>query len=165
MTDIFNKLSSYNIFNYLLPGTLFAIAGSTWTSYSFFFDDILIAVFAYYFMGLVISRVGSLMIEPVLIKVGFLKFATYADYVNAAKSDQKIDDLSETKNVYRTLSSLFIVLAALIAFDRLSIAYPWLQDTAPFIGGFFLLVMFLFAYQKQTNYIVKRVNVAGDNQQ
>lgn len=28
MSDVLDELSSYNIFNYLLPGTLFAAAGS-----------------------------------------------------------------------------------------------------------------------------------------
>ena len=35
MSDILDKLSSYNIFNYLLPDTLFAVAGDAFTSNSF----------------------------------------------------------------------------------------------------------------------------------
>ena len=69
MSEILDKLSSYNIFNYLLPGTLFAVAGDAFTSYSFVQKDVLVAVFAYYFMGLVISRIGSLMIEPFLASI------------------------------------------------------------------------------------------------
>ena len=67
MSDLIDKLSSYNIFNYLLPGTLFAGAGSAFTSFDFTFDNLFIAGFAYYFFGLVISRIGSLVIEVVWI--------------------------------------------------------------------------------------------------
>ena len=68
--------------------------------------DTLVAVFAYYFMGLVISRIGSLMIEPTLKKVGFLKSADYSKFVLASKTDNKLDVLSETNNMYRTLCAL-----------------------------------------------------------
>ena len=59
MSDILDKMSSYNIFNYLLPGTLFAGIGSKYSSYSLIQDDLVIGVFTYYFFGLVISRVGA----------------------------------------------------------------------------------------------------------
>ena len=46
MSDLLDKLSSCNIFSYLLPGTLFAAAGSAYTSFSFTFDNLFIAGFA-----------------------------------------------------------------------------------------------------------------------
>ena len=64
MKDLLEKLSSYNIFNYLFPGVLFAAMGSHLTSYSLLIDDTVIGVFVYYFYGLVVSRVGSLVLEP-----------------------------------------------------------------------------------------------------
>lgn len=51
MSDVLDKLSSYNIFNYLLPGTLFAAAGSSYSSFEFRFDNLFIAGFACYFFG------------------------------------------------------------------------------------------------------------------
>ena len=165
MSDLLDKLSSYNIFNNLLPGTLFAVIGDVFTSYLFIQKDILVAVFAYYFMGLVISRIGSLMIEPTLKKVGFLKFADYSKFVVASKTDKKLDVLSETNNMCRTLCALFVVLFALVAFDRIGVLWSPLQIAGPYIGALGLLVMFLFAYQKQTNYIVKRVDAASEKQE
>ena len=66
MKDLIDKLSSYNIFNYLFPGVLFAALGDRLTSYSLLIDDIMVGVFIYYFIGLVISRLGSLFLEPLL---------------------------------------------------------------------------------------------------
>jgi hypothetical protein len=63
MSEILDKPSSYNIFNYLLPGALFAAAGDAFISYSFAQKDVLLAVFTYYLMGSLISRIGSLIIE------------------------------------------------------------------------------------------------------
>jgi hypothetical protein len=90
MNELLNKLSSYNLFNYLLPGILFAVLASEATHYSFLQRDIVLALFLYYFIGLVVSRVGSLVIEPLLKKSGFLKFADYKDFVTESKTEHKI---------------------------------------------------------------------------
>jgi len=69
MKDLLDKLSSYDIFNYLLPGVIFAVLAEKLTSFSFIKKDIILGVFLYYFIGLVISRIGSLFIEQFLKKL------------------------------------------------------------------------------------------------
>ncbi len=113
MKDLLSKLSSYNLFNYLLPGIIFVVLAKDLCNYSFIQQDIVIGVFLYYFIGLVISRFGSLVIEPLLRHVSFLKFADYKDFVAASKIDEKIELFSEVNNTYRTLCSLFILLGLL----------------------------------------------------
>src|SRR5215467_1053056 len=110
MKDLLDKISSYNLFNYLLPGVLFAALAETWTSYRFLQSNLVVGVFVYYFFGLVISRVGSLIIEPSLRKVSFVKFASYDDFVAASQKDPKIDVLSEVNDMYRTFCSLFVLI-------------------------------------------------------
>lgn len=158
MNGIFDKISSYNILNYLLPGTLFAVMCDAYSSYSFVQDDIFVGVFAYYFIGLVISRVGSLVIEPLLKKVGFLKFADYDKFLAASKVDQKLDELSEANNMYRTLCSLFVFVLGFLIFDAIAGTVPYMRDVAPYVVAVILLVLFVFSYRKQTRYIVERVN-------
>ena len=68
MKDLLEKLSSYNIFNYLLPGIVFVALADALTSFHFVQQDIVIGVFVYYFIGLIISRLGSIVIEPILSK-------------------------------------------------------------------------------------------------
>lgn len=165
MSDILDKISSYNIFNYLLPGTLFAVTADRYSSYSFIHDNALVAVFLYYFIGLVISRFGSLLIEPLLKKIGFLTFAEYSKFVSVSKVDKKLDELSEANNMYRTLCSLFLSLLVLMAFDWLAGIYSVLRISAPYAVVVGLLVLFLFSYRKQTNYITKRVNSINKNKQ
>ena len=164
MSEILNKISSYNIFNYLLPGTLFAVIGEVYSSYSFVQKDVIVAIFFYYFIGLVISRIGSLLIEPVLKRVGFLKFAEYSQFIAASKIDKKVDELSEANNMYRTLCSLFVMLLVLIAFDALASVYPMLKVGVPYAVAVILLALFVFSYRKQTDYVVQRVKAACDDQ-
>jgi hypothetical protein len=159
MKDLLDKLSSYNIFNYLLPGILFAVLASKLTIYSFVQSDIVLGVFVYYFLGLVISRFGSLVIEPILKKVKVVKFAPYSDFVAASKKDDKIEVLSEVNNMYRTLASLFVLLLVLLGYQMLQIHFPPLGQWNVYIAGALLILMFLLSYRKQTAYITKRIEV------
>src|SRR3989338_2221551 len=113
MKDIIDKLSSYNLFNYLFPGVVFVVLAQALTHYSFVQQDILLGIFLYYFIGLVISRFGSLVIEPLLKRLSFLKFSDYRDFVAASKKDEKVDLFSEINNTYRNLCACFSLLILL----------------------------------------------------
>jgi hypothetical protein len=162
MKEILAKISSYNLFNYLLPGTVFVYSLSKISEYNLVQKDLLIGGFLYYFIGLIISRIGSVLIEPLLSKLTFIKFADYSDFVTYSKVDSKIDILSESNNMYRTIISLFLCLL-------FSIFYAWISKTleisefwSSIIIVLLLLILFLFSYRKQTNYITKRI-VANKN--
>lgn len=157
MKDILEKLSSYNIFNYLLPGILFAVFAERLTSYRFIHDDIVVTLFLCYFIGMCVSRIGSLIIEPILKATSFVRFAPYSDFVKASREDPKLEVLSETNNTYRTLSSLFLSLLLLMLFDACirCIQVPHIV----FIGILcvFLALLFVWSYKKQTAYIKNRI--------
>lgn len=159
MKDLLDKLSSYNVFNYLLPGVLFAYALDNVSTYSLTSLNILIGVFIYYFLGLVISRIGSLILDPILKKIGFIKFVSYADFVAGTKNDSKIEVLSEMNNMYRTLCAMVLLIVLVKLYDHLTIAFPILIEFTTYIATFALLVLFLFSYRKQTEYIKKRVTI------
>lgn len=163
MKELLQKLSSYNIFNYLLPGILFVGIAEKISSYSFIHDDILIGLFLYYFLGLIISRIGSLIVEPLLRRIKFVRFAAYQDYVEASKSDPEISLFSEQNNMFRTLCSLFIVLIFLKIYDDGKDILPWSADTSGSIFLLLLLVILLLSYRKQTRYVVQRIKIAKEN--
>ena len=49
MKELLAKLSSYNLFNYLLPGILFVVIAEELTKFSFIQEDLVLGVFVYYF--------------------------------------------------------------------------------------------------------------------
>lgn len=157
MKDILDKLTSYNLFNYLLPGVIFAAMVSKLTDLTLIQTDIVIGVFVYYFLGLVISRVGSLFIEPLLKKIEFLKFASYEDFLVASKNDPKIEVLSESNNMYRTFCSMLLLTILAILYEYVAQQWQLLQEHTSSIILSALLILFLFAYRKQTTYIAKRI--------
>lgn len=158
MKDILSKISSYNLFNYLLPGIVFAVLAEWITTYKIIQSDIIVGLFLYYFCGLVVSRIGSLIIEPAMKKISFVKFAPYKDYVLASAKDPTLETLSEVNNMYRTLCALFLMLLATKAFEAITL---WLNlDSKASIYIFFVVlsVLFAFSFRKQTKYIAKRVD-------
>jgi hypothetical protein len=158
--NIIEKLSSYNFFNYLLPGVLFVVLADACTKYSFVQSNIVLGAFVYYFVGLVISRFGSLVLEPLLKRTGFVRFADYGDFVRASKMDEQIALLSEVNNTYRTLVSLMILLGALRLYQSLDEKFKFNSEWAMLSLGLTLLIMFAFSYRKQTAYISKRIKSA-----
>lgn len=73
MNDLLNKLSSYNLFNNLLPGIVFVILLNHFTEFEIKQDNLLLAAFLYYFIGMTISRVSSVVLEPLLKKLKFVR--------------------------------------------------------------------------------------------
>jgi len=157
MKEIIDKLTSYNIFNYLFPGVLFSILATKFANLNLVFDDFIIGVFAYYFTGLIISRFGSFVIEPFLKFIGFIKFSDYKDFIEASKNDSQIEVLFESNNMYRTLISMFTLLFLTIGFQKIVDKWDFLRNNQEAIFLSILLVLFLFSYRKQTNYITKRI--------
>ena len=158
MKEILDKVTSYNLFNYLLPGTLFVVILDKFTQYSFIQDNLVIDAFVYYFAGLVVSRVGSLVIEPILKKLKFVKFAEYKNFVIASKSDLKLEDLSEANNMYRTFISMFVLLFVFKLYEIFANRFVIFLNYEDFILILILLIMFAFSYRKQTAYIKGRVD-------
>lgn len=157
MKELLEKLSSYNVFNFLLPGVIFAVFAGEFTNYNFVHENIIIGAFIYYFLGLIISRFGSLVIQPILKKLHFIQFADYAKYKKASKSDDQIVIFSETNNMFRTFISTFFLLLVLNFFEYCESLYPVIIQWR-FLGLIIvLLVVFLFAYRKQTKYITDTV--------
>jgi hypothetical protein len=157
MKDILEKLSTYNIFNYLLPGVIFVIIAREFSGYNFIQNEIVLSGFLYYFIGMIISRFGSVIIEPILKKITFLKFEDYKNYVIASKKDTKIELLSEVNNTYRTICSMCVMLIILNIYSVFNSNKNVSFEPDFYIIISVILIMFLFAYRKQTNYITKRI--------
>lgn len=162
MKEILEKLSSYNIFNNLLPGILFVVLAKASTSYDFIQTDIFLGSFLYYFIGLIISRFGSLIIEKILIKIKFVKYADYKKFLIAQKEDENINILLEANNMFRTLSSMGLLLLLLYLYDYLSTLFEFSSTITYILLTVLIVILFLFSFRKQTDYIRKRVENLTD---
>jgi len=158
MKELLEKLSSYNMFNYLFPGILFVVIAKYITVYDFVQSNIIFGLFLYYFIGLVISRVGSLFIEWFLKKIKFIKDCDHKDLATAQKQDKKIDILLESNNMYRTLIAMIFLLLLLKLYEFCFLKYQFDEIATKIVLLAAILVLFLLSYRKQTKYVIKQVS-------
>ena len=157
MNELIQKISSYNIFNFLLPGIIFVVFLSKVSRFNLILDDILLALFFYYFLGLILSRIGSLLIEPILLKIGFIKFSKYDKFLEAIKKDDGILLQNEINNSFRTLISVFVMILFALLFEKGLQYFDVNKEVFEYLLVISIIVLFLFSYRKQSSYINKRI--------
>lgn len=150
------KISSYNIFNNLYPGILFVYLLKFIFEINLLSDNWFENLIVFYFAGMVLSRIGSIIIEPIMMKnFKLIRYAPYSDYVKASSIEPLVDTLSEVNNTYRTLLSTFICV--FVCKLCLKIKITFLQEIKDWIFLILLILLFAFSYVKQTDYVRKRV--------
>lgn len=158
MKEFVDKLSSYHLLNYLLPGVIFIILAKKFTGYDLMMDNLIMGLFLYYFIGLFISRIGSLVIDPSLKRISFINPAPHGDYISASQKDQKLESLSEVNNLFRSLATLSLLLVVLKLWKLLENKIVWVENNHYWILVLVLFILFLYSYKKQTQLIVNRIS-------
>ncbi|KKM05091.1 hypothetical protein LCGC14_1757570, partial [marine sediment metagenome] len=114
-----DKLSSYNLFNYLFPGFLFVIVLKNSTS--LIPEDrelnVISVVVVIYFIGLSISRIGSLVIEESLKRIVFIGKILTNELFEGIEKRVKIEIIFEAMNMYRSLASMSLLLFIITMLD------------------------------------------------
>lgn len=159
MENWLNRLSSYNILNFLIPGVLFLLLLDTSEIVPIIDKgSILLILFGGYFVGMVLSRIGSILIEPWFKKWKIVKYSEYKDYLIAESTDPKIQSLLSESNMLRTFVAMLLLFLLLYGVCLIDAVKEWLRTpTAIFIILFLLFILFVFSYRKQASYIRKRV--------
>lgn len=161
MEHFLNKLENYNILNYILPAVVFDVGCKYYINIELVpTDNIFISIFIYYFLGLVISRIGSLCIKPLLWKLKILNkkdSSNCADFYKAEETDAKIKILFTDYNMYRNFISTFILLIV----GKFAYAVKiWLNINSTIICTILfilLIILFVISYKKQLGYIHSRI--------
>ncbi len=157
MDKLLDKISKYHLINYIIPGVFAVYLSRSLNEVDLLTKDLFLDVVFVYIMGLICSRIGSLVVEPILKWIGFVKFSDYKDYLSAEKKDPKLSDLVIDDNLYRTVvgSILFILLQFI--FLWLCEKCTLIKDLSSIIVLTVLLLLFVFSYKKQSSYIKQRV--------
>lgn len=162
MNELLNKLSEYHFVQSLVPGMIFTYCSKMFYEINFLTDKPVYDFIVILIIGLIISRIGSIIVEPMLRKTKILNFCKYSNYIEASQKDSIIKNLSETNNLYRVIIATFLVLLVEKLYIFLAEKFTWLNDWFYLIISVLLIVLFIFSYRKQTNYIKQRVDKALD---
>lgn len=163
MKDILSKLTSYDLFNNLLPGVILLVAFRDMELAKLGLGNLAIGAFMAYTAGMMCNRIGSLLVAGVLdlIQRKLKLRRPYKDYVRASKLDSDILIFNEKNNTYRTLIACFLCIAVGKAMMTEWSHFKWtgiLNQTSGFL--LFAVGLFTLSYFKQTAYISKRIDIA-----
>ena len=149
MGELLAKLSTYNLFNYLFPGAVFVFVIRHFGIWNLSSENIVIDLFLFYFSGMTISRIGSVVIEPLFKLLRIVEYADYSDYIEASKQDPKINELLEVNNVYRTIVALLLCLAiTYVAAELVANAIVSEELTGILISSL-VFILYVFSFRKQ----------------
>ena len=157
MNDLLTKLSSYNLFNFLFPGAIFVFATQRFGIFSLTTSNLLIDSFVIYFAGMTVSRVGSIVVEPLFRWLHIVNYAPYGDFLTASKIDPKIEVLLEINNTFRTVIALFLSILAALLLYKVCVPSALARESGHLITYVAVSLLYVLSYRKQTDYIRKRV--------
>lgn len=159
MDKLIEKIDSYNIFNYFVPGAVVFEFIRVYLSLPQS-NDILSRLLLYYLTGLTVSRIGSLVLEPIFKLIRLVKHSDYSAYVRACANDKKIELFVEIANMYRTIyvGALVCLGSTFIVIRSESSDMSIVQVRLILLG---VAILFFLSYRKQSGYINKRVAIGS----
>ena len=149
INSLFNKLSAYQLLSLMLPGaSLLGTLKFIFTIDIKVNENIWWFLLASYVVGIILSRIGSLLIEEVFKKMGFIKGYNVGNYIAKRKEDDMVETLLSFANLYRSLCALSIVLIIVTMVKGYGFCDYWHY----FLLEVLLLLLFTFSFCKQYNY-------------
>lgn len=166
-SKLLDKVSSYQLFNYLFPGIIY-IEGIEYTTRIVYpNENIAIRFFIYYIAGMIISRIGSVFIERVFKKWCWVVYASYGNFLKALngtedgtiKPDPKLDVLVAENNTYRTLVTTFFSILIVYVFAQFEWFYHFNNlKWSTVVYLIFLIGLFTLSFRKQTSFVRSRAH-------
>ena len=157
---MFEKLDAYDVVANLVPGAALTYAlhfskfptpaPTDWAAF------LLVAFVA----GVTTNRLGSLVIDPLLRRVKFLKPKKYDAFVASERTDKKLETLVANHGLYRTFFTAGLVYLVL---NAVSVRFPSVATASQLVFVLFVIagmVVFLFAFRKEDGYIHTRITAA-----
>ena len=162
MEKMLTAIPVYNLLTNLIPGTLLAILLKFFVEGCDVFsitDNTWILAVILYFMGVINSRISSLMFEPLFKKFKIVKYASYDDYTKAEFKDTsgKLTLLSQANNEYRSYLSVFTLVIIFKLLFLSTIIKEFVTEYISWLVLFLGFLLFLFSYRKQVTYITSRI--------
>lgn len=159
-----NALSSFPIYNLLvnlIPGTVLAFSLEFFVGIDLFTlcEHSWLLPVLLYFLGVLNSRISSLIFEPIIRKTKFVKVMPYENFIAAELKDSsgKLTVLSRMNNEYRSYLSLFFIVLLLKLIFLFPCAKNLVMTNVTWLIPVLGIGIFLVSYKKQSSYICSRI--------
>lgn len=151
---IAEKLSTYRFFNFIIPGAV--LIGFVKFHHIMEIPSVSIWWFLLlcYFCGIVLSRIGSVVIEEPMKCMGLISSYSVNTYITKQKDNALICTMLELANSYRTISAMVLVILCMTI-----IAFPCEGRTIWYVVvEILLLVLFIISFYKQHKYFIRSLS-------
>lgn len=163
MEKIISSIPVYNLLTNLIPGTVlaallkFCVEGCDIFSLT---NNIWMLAVILYFLGIINSRISSLVFEPLVKRFKIVEYASHKDFTDAELKDTsgKLTQLSRMNNEYRSYLSVFAIVLILKLTFLSSNAKEFVTDNVCWIALGLGVLLFLCSYRKQVSYITSRIS-------
>lgn len=168
MEKIISSIPVYNLLTNLIPGTILAALLKFCVEDCDLFlltNNIWLLAVILYFLGVVNSRISSLIIVPLLRKIKLISGVDHAEFTKAELKDStgKLTQLSRMGTEYRSYVSVFLITIVVKLIFLWPMAKVFVAEYSCVILLIFCLILFLFSYKKQVVYISSRVKSLNNN--
>ena len=163
MEKIISSIPVYNLLTNLIPGTVLAALLKFCVEDCDIFsltDNIWILAVILYFLGIINSRISSLIFEPLMKKLKIVNCVSHADFTDAELKDTsgKLTQLSRMNNEYRSYISVSAIVLILKLIFLCSSVKDFVTDNVCWVILGLGVLLFLCSYKKQVSYITSRVS-------
>lgn len=159
LSKLIGLLENFYLATYIIAGSAIGI-GFTIMDIEFFYSEFWLNLGLCYFAGMIASRLGSIVIEPICKRLNVIPWEPYEKFMKAEQKDttEKLLNISKLNGTYCTMSAVSIILLiASIVVNIQGHACCCQYFKYPFIY-LCITILFLFSYKKQVTYTVKRIN-------
>lgn len=159
INQMLDKFSPYQFFCNLLPGVLIVNGFCYVTSTALATENLCETFVIFYFYGVAVSRIASIIVEPGLKRLLKIKFTPYTRYLEALFQDMTLADLMREANMFRALltCSLILLLVWVLNFIPFMRAHWSSPDCFILVHALVLIPVFALAYRKQCKIVKLRV--------
>lgn len=163
MEKIIKAIPVYNLLTNLIPGTVLAILLKFCVDGCDIFsltNNIWILTVILYFLGIINSRISSLVFEPIIKKLKIVRYVSHKDFTDAELNDAsgKLTQLSQMNNEYRSYLSIFVIVIIIKLIFLCSVIKDFITDNMCWVVLGLGFLLFLFSYRKQVSYIASRIS-------
>lgn len=157
MKELLDKISGYSIINNLIPGAVLCFFINDYLKLRIIKDEVFVNICLFYFIGIIISRVGSIIVEKVCEESKLIQKKDYGQFIEAEKNDEKLKTIAEICDLYRSIVALSIILMIGVIIAYFKVNYSSEKTIILLVIFVLLLVLMVSAYRKQTGYVVDRI--------
>ena len=157
IAKLIEKISTYQILNYMIPGSVLCVLLKYWVGYDLISFSAAENVIIVYFVGMVNSRLSSLVLKKILKEIHFIKETEPEEFIKAEKKDAKLTVLSDINNMFRSMTNVMLLLLIAYGLKHISCIETFVLNNINWIAIASLFILFLFSFREQTKVVKNRI--------